>query len=163
MVNVQIRNVQPGDLDQVAAIEALCFPKAEAASRQSIQARIATFPESFLVAEKDENLIGFINGCATNSPVIYDELYYSTEGHNPAGKNLAIFGLDVLPKYRRQGIAAQLMNRFLQVAKDSGRKSVILTCKDHLVHYYASFGYVSQGISDSTHGGAQWFDMTCGL
>jgi predicted GNAT family N-acyltransferase len=36
---------------------------------------------------------------------------------------------------------------------------VVLTCKDHLVHYYASFGFQCQGISASTHGGAVWNDM----
>lgn len=41
----------------------------------SFKERIAAFPESFLVAEVDGTLIGYINGCATDSPVIYDELF----------------------------------------------------------------------------------------
>lgn len=163
MVKVTIRRVQPNDLDRVVEIEAICFPAAEAASRQALAERIEAFPDSFLVAEAAGRLIGFINGCVTNSPVIYDELFATTEHHIPAGKNLTVFGLDVIPEYRRQGIAAQLMNHFIQLARSTGRKSVILTCKEHLVHYYESFGYVNNGISDSTHGGSQWFDMTLAL
>ena len=160
MLKITIREVQLIDLDPITEIEAMCFPKTEAASRSSFKARIEAFPECFLVAEKDGLLIGFINGCVTNSPVIYDELFTTTEHHIPGGKNLTVFGLDVLPEYRRQGIAAQLMNHFILLAKNTGRRSVILTCKEHLIHYYQSFGYVNNGVSKSTHGGAEWFDMT---
>lgn len=160
MITISIRGVQLQDLERVAEIEEICFPQAEAASRSSFQQRIQSFPDSFLVAEVDGLLIGFINGCVTNSAVIYDELFSTTEHHIPDGKNLTVFGLDVLPNYRNQGIAAQLMNHFIQLAKNAHRKSVILTCKDRLVHYYESFGYVNNGLSQSTHGGAKWFDMT---
>ncbi|BBB89971.1 MAG TPA: N-acetyltransferase [Methylomusa anaerophila] len=159
MIKVTIRGVRLEDLDRVAEIEAVCFPAAEAAPRKSFKERITTFPEYFLVAETDD-LIGLINGCATNSPVIYDELFHNTSLHIPAGENLAVFGLDVIPAYRKQGIAAQLMHHFIQIAKNTGRKRVILTCKHELVHYYESFGYRNNGISGSTHGGSQWFDMT---
>ena len=43
--------------------------------------------------------------------------------------------------------------------KTQGRKGCILTCKDRLVHYYASLGYASEGVSASVHGGAVWYDM----
>jgi predicted N-acetyltransferase YhbS len=159
MIKVIIHGVRPADVNRVADIEAACFPPAEAAPRETIKERIAAFPEYFLLAEADGKLIGFINGCVTNSPVIYDELFHNTSHHQPTGENLTVFGLDVIPEYRRQGIAAQLMNNFIQAAKNSGRKRVILTCKEQLVPYYESFGYVNNGISESTHGGAQWFDM----
>ena len=37
--------------------------------------------------------------------------------------------------------------------------AVSLACKDKLVHYYAKFGFVLNGISASEHGGVQWNDM----
>lgn len=160
MSEIIIRTVTAKDIQRVAEIEAICFPEVEAAPRKSFEDRIAAFPEFFLVAEAEGRLIGFINGCVTNSSVVYDELFYSTEHHVQDGENLAIFGLDVIPEYRGQGIASRLMNQFIQLARNTGRKSVILTCKDRLVHYYESFGYVNSGVSESTHGGARWFDMT---
>ena len=159
MSEVTIRGVQLKDVERVTEIEAICFPEAEAAPRKSFEDRITAFPECFLVAETEGHLIGFINGCITNSAVIHDELFYTTEHHIPEGKNVAIFGLDVIPVYRKQGIAALLMNHFIQLAKNTGRKSIILTCKAQLVDYYKSFGYVNNGVSKSTHGGAVWFDM----
>ncbi|QDR79449.1 GNAT family N-acetyltransferase [Sporomusa termitida] len=160
MAEITIRSVYPEDLDRITAIEAVCFPPAEAAQREVFRERIAAFPESFLVAEAAGMMIGFINGCATNSAFIYDELFHSTEQHIPAGKNLAVFGLDVIPAYRRQGVASQLMQHFIQTARNTGRSSIILTCKERLVPYYESFGYVNNGVSQSVHGGSQWYDMT---
>ena len=96
MTALMIRRVKVEDLDRVAEIEVLCFPVEEAAKIQAFQERIETFPESFLVAEADGILIGFINGCVTNSPVIYDELFHSTQHHIPDGNNLSVFGLDVI-------------------------------------------------------------------
>ena len=162
-MTVIIREVRQSDLDSVAAIEACCFPVAEAAQRDAFQDRIAIFPECFFVAEAEGKLIGFINGCITNSPVIYDELFSSAQHHDPEGENLSVFGLDVIPSYRRQGIATLLMRHFIQKGKTAGKKNLILTCKERLVHYYESFGYVNNGLSASTHGGAQWFDMTLAL
>ena len=163
MTQLTVRGVRPEDLDRVAEIEAICFPPSEAAPREVFAERIAAFPESFLVAEKDGELIGFINGCITNSPVIYDELFHGTAHHMPDGENQTIFGLDVLPGHRRQGVAADLMNQFILTAREAGRKTVILTCKKRLVRYYESFGYKNIGVSGSTHGGAEWYDMTLTL
>ncbi|HWR39226.1 MAG TPA: GNAT family N-acetyltransferase [Patescibacteria group bacterium] len=163
MINLTIRSVCPEDLEQVVAIEAACFPTAEAATRDAFRDRITAFPDSFLVAETADRLVGFINGCGTNSPVIYDELFYSTRHHLPSGENLAIFGLDVIPEYRRHGIAFHLMKQFIQLARSSNRRKIILTCKENLISYYQKFGYVNEGESASNHGGAQWFNMTLTL
>lgn len=158
-MNIRIRQVSIEDLDEVAKIEGICFPKAEAASRESFEKRIKTFPESFFVAEKHKKIIGFINGCITNKTTIYDELYENSSLHVRDGAYQTIFGLDVIPDYERQGVAAQLMNHMIKMAKASGRKGVILTCKERLIHYYSKFGYVNKGISKSVHGGARWYDM----
>lgn len=148
------------DLDAVAAIEAICFPEAEAAGRESFEARIASFPECFFVAEApDGSLIGFINGCATNERTIRDEMFEDSSLHNPGGSYQSIFGLDVLPDFQRQGIAAALMNHMIEDARKKGRRGLILTCKDRLLHYYARFGYKNLGVSASVHGGAVWYDM----
>jgi ribosomal protein S18 acetylase RimI-like enzyme len=159
MSDLIIREVRPSDLQRIVEIEAICFPAAEAAPLASFKERIAAFPESFFVAELGQQLIGFINGCATNSPVIYDELFYNSSNHLPDGENLAIFGLDVILEFRRQGIAAQLMKHFIAAAKDMGKRKVILTCKKQLIHYYETFGFVNDGLSKSTHGQSEWFDM----
>ena len=111
------------------------------------------------MAEKDGQIIGFINGCVTDQKVICDEMFEDSSYHNPDGAYQSIFGLDVMPEYRQQGIAAGLMNFLIEDARKKGRKGLILTCKDRLIRYYEKFGYQNMGISGSTHGGAVWYDM----
>ena len=159
MINFTIRPVEKTDLDAVTAVEAICFPAAEAATRESFEQRIAAFPECFFVAEYEGKIIGFINGCATDECTIRDEMFEDSSLHNPNGCYQSIFGLDVIPEYQRQGIAAELMNHLIEDARIKGRKGLILTCKDRLIHYYAKFGYELLGLSESVHGGAVWYDM----
>lgn len=158
-MNIKIRQVYIEDLDAVTEVEARCFPEAEAARREALEQRIKTFPESFVVAEIDNKVIGFINGCVINKTIISDELFKDSTLHVKDGNYQTIFGLDVIPEYRNQGIAAKLMNYMIEVSRAAGRKGVILTCKEKLIHYYEKFGYKNKGISKSIHGGAEWYDM----
>ena len=159
MTEFTIRQVTPEDLDEVTAVEAACFPEAEAATRESFEQRIKTFPDSFFVAVHDGRIIGFINGCVTDERTIRDEMFEDSSLHDPDGSYQSIFGLDVLEEYRRQGIAEKLMEYLIATARERGKKGLILTCKDRLIHYYSKFGYKNLGISASVHGGAVWYDM----
>lgn len=158
-MNMKIRKVSIEDLDSVTEVESRCFPMSEAAKKESLERRIKTFPGSFFVAEIDGKIIGFINGCITNEKTIYDEMFSDANLHISNGDYQAIFGLDVIPEYQKQGIAAQLMNHMIEVSRLTGRKGVILTCKDKLIHYYEKFGFENKGVSKSQHGGAKWYDM----
>jgi len=156
---ITIRQATPADLPAVTTIESICFPQAEAATYESFKHRLTTFPDSFFVAIHNDQIIGFINGCVTNERTIRDEMYEDSSLHDPNGAYQSIFGLDVLPEYRCQGIAAILMNHMIEDARKKHRKGLILTCKDRLIHYYEKFGYRNLGVSASVHGGAVWYDM----
>ena len=64
-----------------------------------------------------------------------------------------------MPEFRRRGYAERLLRHVVEEARAQGRRGLVLTCKDHLVHYYAKFGFVDEGLSDSTHGGVAWHEM----
>ncbi|QOR36767.1 GNAT family N-acetyltransferase [Clostridium sp. 'deep sea'] len=163
MNKIRIRQVTMADLDTVTKIEAICFPATEKASKDSFKQRISTFPRGFWLAELNNEIIGFINGAASNKTTIEDEFFSDMSLHCDNGENIAIFGLDVLPQYQRNGYAAQLIKHYIKIAKEDNRKKVLLTCKKHLVHYYTKFGFNNCGVSQSVHGGAQWFDMELNL
>ena len=159
MTELIIRRAGLGDLNAVAQVEAACFPPAEAASRDSLAKRLTAYGDSFLVAEQDGEIIGFINGSVVDNETITDAMFDDISLHQPDGRYQAIFGLDVLPAYRRQGVAANLMECLIDMARQAGRTGLILTCKEHLLHYYEKFGYINLGVSQSVHGGAVLYDM----
>lgn len=156
---MKIRHANANDLDAIAAVEAQCFPAAEAATRSSIQKRLAAFPQNFWLLEDGDTLVGFVNGMVTELPDLTDEMYENAELHDPNGAWQMIFGVDTIPAYRRQGCAGRVLRQVIEDTRAAGRKGLVLTCKEHLVHYYAGFGFVNEGVSGSTHGGVRWYQM----
>lgn len=156
---MNIRLATKEDLNEIIKIESICFPEAEAAKESDFQKRFDAFKENFIIAEDNGKIIGFINGCTTDLPKLPDELYHNVQLHKKHGDYQTIFGLNVLPDYRRNGVAAQLMNYFIELSKERRKKGMVLTCKNHLIHYYEKFGFKHQGVSASEHGGAVWNDM----
>ncbi|HJB25836.1 MAG TPA: GNAT family N-acetyltransferase [Firmicutes bacterium] len=156
---MKIRLVHPDDLQVVTQIEAACFPAAEAAPQEELSKRIQAFPTHFWILEEKDKPIGFINGMVTDNRTICDEMFENAFLHRENGAYQSVFGLDVLPEYRCKGYAAKLMQTLIDHAKQDGRRGCILTCKEHLLHYYAKFGYKNLGVSASKHGGATWYDM----
>lgn len=154
-----IRTASMADLAAVTAVEAACFPAAEAATEQDFQKRLAVYPNHFWLLEDDGRLISFVNGMVTDEPDLRDEMYADASLHNENGAWQMIFGVNTLPEYRRQGLAEQVLRRAISDAREQGRKGCVLTCKDKLVHYYEKFGFRSEGVSESTHGGVVWYAM----
>lgn len=156
---MHVRTATMEDLDAVTAVEAACFPAAEAATRDEFAARLAVYPNHFWLLEEDGRLVSFINGLVSDEPTIRDEMFADAAFHNEQGAWQMVFGVNTLPEYRRRGLAGEVMQRVIADARAQGRKGCVLTCKDRLVHYYETFGYRSEGVSASTHGGAVWYDM----
>lgn len=157
---MNIRKAHMADLEAIARMELLCFPEAEAATIESFEKRIAVFGDSFwLLEDENSNLIGMINGMVTDESILRDEMFEDAGLHDPKGAWQMIFGVETIPEYRNQGYAAMLMERVIEDCKALGRKGLVLTCKDRLVHYYEKFGFVNEGKSASVHGGAVWYDM----
>lgn len=154
-----IRKATIADLDKVTELEAVCFPAAEAASRESFEWRLKNYPQHFLVMEKDGQIISFVNGPVTKEQDLIDEMYDSASYSDENGEWQMIFGLVTHPDHQRKGLASQLMRQFINEARNQGRKGVVLTCKETKIAFYSSFGYKDEGISSSTHGGVPWHQM----
>ena len=160
---MNIRTATLSDLDKITEVEAICFPAAEAASRESFAERLQSYPDHFWLLEEDGRLISFINGMVTNEITIRDEMFENASLHNEKGEWQAIFGVNTIPQYRRRGYAAKVMEHVIEEAKKQGRKGLILTCKEEKLHYYAKFGFKNLGLSKSVHGVAVWYDMVLRL
>ena len=157
---MHIRTASMADLAAVTAMEAACFPAAEAATAQDFAARLAVYPNHFWLLEADDGtLISFINGLVTDEPTLRDAMYENAALHRADGAWQMIFGVNTLPDYRRKGCAARVMERVISDARAQGRKGCVLTCKEKLLHYYGKLGFVNEGVSQSTHGGVVWYQM----
>lgn len=156
---MKIRLATMADLEEITAVEAICFPPAEAADREAFQKRLVVFPEHFWLLEEDNRIVSIINGMATDIPVLDDEMFADASMHKKDGAWQMIFGVETLPEYRGRGYAAELMQQVIADTKKAGRKGLMLTCKEALITFYEQFGYVNEGKSASTHGGAVWYDM----
>ena len=156
------REIYMNEIPQAIAIEMICFPPNEACSAQSMKERIAVASELFLVAvENSTGLIaGFLNGLATDESAFHDGFFTDANLHNPSGANIMLLGLDVLPDYRMQGLARELVNQYCKKEQARGRKALILTCLEEKVDMYKKFQFVDDGIANSTWGGEQWHQMS---
>ena len=52
------------------------------------------------VDKENGRLAGFLNGIATDEWSFRDEFFSDASLHRPAGKNIMLLGLAVLPQYR---------------------------------------------------------------
>lgn len=154
-----IRTATMQDLDAVSAVEAECFPPAEAATREDFEHRLAHYADHFWLMFDEDKLIAFVDGFVTDEPDLADEMFEKAEMHNEQGKWQMIFGVNTIPSYREHGYAGQLIERAIEDARKQNRAGLVLTCKDKLVHYYAKFGFVNEGYLGSNHGGVKWNQM----
>ncbi|MBQ8238426.1 MAG: GNAT family N-acetyltransferase [Oscillospiraceae bacterium] len=155
-----IRTAYLTDLDAIAAVEAECFPAAEAATREEFAHRLRHYANHFWLMFDADKLISFVDGFVTDEPDLTDEMYANAALHNESGAWQMIFGVNTIPAYRRHGYAAQLIEQAILDARRQGRKGVVLTCKPEKVPYYMKFGFKNEGISkNSTHGEAIWHQM----
>lgn len=156
---MEIRKGTLKDLEAIAAVEAACFPAAEAATAEEFAGRLQQYGDHFWLLWEGERLLAFVDGFCTDWPDLTDEMYADASLHRENGAWQMIFGVNTIPACRRQGYAGQLLQQAIADARAQGRKGLVLTCKEALVHYYAKFGFVNEGVSASTHGGVVWYQM----
>ena len=113
----RIRTVHPDDpleLEAIIQVEAVCFPAAEAATPHSLAQRIAAFPQSFLVAQREDT--GEIIGSAGVEPKFWNRK-----------KTVVELGYIIDEKYRRQGYAYEACQGIIQ--ESAKRGAVYLHCR----------------------------------
>ena len=159
----EFRNIRSEETDQAVMIEQICFPPNEACSEAHMRERIEKAPELFLVAEEKESgkIAGFLNGLSTNEETFRDEFFTDADLYEPEGKNVMLLGLDVLPEYRGQGLARELVGQYRMRERKNGRDALILTCLQAKVEMYKRMGFCDRGIANSSWGGEQWHEMSC--
>ena len=156
---ISLRNVQNTDLEQLLFIENQGFSIEEAATKEAFVERIQLIADTFIVAEKEGEILGFINGPMIDQPYITDNLFKEIKENPKIGGYQSVLGLAVSKKARNQGIAKDLIEKMEELVIENERKGITLTCKQELVSFYEKFGFVNHGMSESKHGGVSWYNL----
>ncbi|MCI6766777.1 GNAT family N-acetyltransferase [Porcincola intestinalis] len=106
-----------------------------------------------------DQIAGYITMMMTDEEHFRDAFFEDPSLHQPNGANVMLLGLEVLPSFRHQGLAAELLNRTIRQAEKEGRRKLVLTCRDDKIAMYEKFGFQLGGISKSTLGGVTWYEM----
>ena len=126
---MEIRTAGTEDITALTAVEAECFPPAEAATAQEFVERVRHYGNHFWLLYEGDKLISFVDGFVTDEADLTDEMYENAAMHNEDGAWQMIFGVNTLPEYRKHGYAGQLLRRAIDDARQQHRKGLVLTCK----------------------------------
>ena len=80
-----IRTATIEDLQQIAEVEAACFPPAEAATEDEFVQRLEYYKEHFWLMFDGDRLIAFVDGMATDQKDLTDEMYEKADMHRENG------------------------------------------------------------------------------
>lgn len=154
-----VRTGTAEDVDAAAGLEAACFSEAEAGTRESFAKRLQAFPDHFWFLEKGGRVRCMIDGMVSKEEHLRDEMFEDASLHDENGEWQMIFGVATHPECQGKGYMTILMRRMIEDARKQGRRGIVLTCKDRMIPFYERFGFVNEGLSESKHGGAVWYEM----
>lgn len=157
--NMKIRTGRLADLDDVMMIEEANFSIDEAASRDAMIQRLQIMTDTFLVIEDNENVAGYIEGPVISQPYITDDLFHKVSQNAETGGYIAITSLSISPFYKGQGLGTMLIAAMKDLAIETKRKGITLTCHEELIPFYELNGFTDEGLSESKHGGSVWYNM----
>ena len=106
-----IRMATLADLPALAAVEAACFPVAEAATEAELRDRLTHYADHFWLLLDGDRLVSFVDGMVTDQADLTDDLYADAAKHDEHGAWQMIFGVNTLPADRRHGYAAALLHQ----------------------------------------------------
>ncbi|MEM3833256.1 MAG: ribosomal protein S18-alanine N-acetyltransferase [Thermoprotei archaeon] len=126
-MDLLIRRAKSSDLDSIYKIEVISFGY-EAFSKGFLLEMLFRFPEFFIVAEKDNEIVGYLSA--------------SIEGY--FNKVCHLLSIAVLPEYRNRGIGSLLLKHLIDLIKTKGIRSIILEVKkdnEPAINVYKKFGF----------------------
>lgn len=158
---MKIRQANLADLDAITAIEWENFGSDEALSRDILEVHIQKIATSFLVAERDGQILGYLEGPVRPERHLIDQSFTSEVEDYSYLQNhyISLTSLSVSKSAQNMGIGHRLLDKMKDIAIRDRRLGINLTCHDYLVSYYEKHGFVNEGQSQSTYAGEVWYDM----
>ncbi|MCF6136126.1 bifunctional GNAT family N-acetyltransferase/carbon-nitrogen hydrolase family protein [Pseudalkalibacillus berkeleyi] len=139
-----LRNIEEKDIDELLALQKICFPNMDPWKREHLESHLDVFPEGQFCVEYDGQIIGSCSSLIVNFDE-YDEKHtwdeITDEGyitnHDPEGYNL--YGIEVMvhPDFRRMKIGRRLYEARKEMAEKLNLKSIIIGGRIPNYHKYA--------------------------
>ena len=157
----RFRQILPEEGAQAGEMDRICFPPEEAKPMDIMCRFVGKMPEQFLVAvdRGTGKVAGFLCGISSDEARFTDEFFTDLSLNDPAAQTVYLLGLDILPEYRGQGLARELMKLYGIWSQVKGKHRMVLTAHEEKVGLYEKLGFTDLGISDSTWGGGSWHEM----
>ena len=158
---MKIRQARFSDLDRIIEIELENFSLEEAIPRSVFEAHLREIQTSFLVAEKEGRILGYIEGPVVPHRYLDDQSFteeIKDYSHKPGGY-ISVNCLSIAKEAQALGVGKRLLKALKEVALEHEREGINLTCHDYLIAYYEKHGFVNEGISQSSFAGETWYDM----
>ena len=157
----RFRQILPEEGAQAGEMDRICFPPEEAKPMEIMCRFVEKIPEQFLVAvdRGTGKVAGFLCGISSDEARFKDEFFTDLSLNDPAAQTVYLLGLDILPEYRGQGLARELMKLYGIWSQVKGKHRMVLTAHEEKVGLYEKLGFTDLGISDSTWGGGSWHEM----
>ncbi|KRE48264.1 GNAT family N-acetyltransferase [Paenibacillus sp. Soil724D2] len=149
------------DIRKAYEIETAVFSQEAAASLEAFQMRKHVFGSYFLVAEneQDHQIIGVTNSVKIHNKELTDESIKQETEHAEDGQYLCVLTIAVHPSFQRRGIATELLQRIIEIARKDDLIGIVLMCEEHLISFYEKNGFLYVAPSVSKHAGIQWHEM----
>ena len=158
---MKIRQARFSDLDRILEIELENFSLEEGLPRSVFEAHLREIQTSFLVAEKEGRVLGYIEGPVVLHRHLQDQSFTEeVEDHSHrSGGYISVTCLSIAKEAQALGVGKRLLTALKEVAVEQEREGINLTCHDYLIPYYEKHGFVNEGISQSNFAGETWYDM----
>ena len=143
MESIHIRTCTPNDIGSVIALERqweqeeIAYGDFNPMSREAYVAILERFPNYFLVAESDGQLVGYIH-----ASVHHDKPVEVIPAQEPY---VAIEDIYVQPDFRDRDIGGALLERIFEIAQQQGIQRFIVGTlskeNDKILRFYRSHGF----------------------
>ncbi|MCU7557321.1 bifunctional GNAT family N-acetyltransferase/carbon-nitrogen hydrolase family protein [Macrococcus capreoli] len=141
--SIEARQMTFDDIDEIIALQKLCFPGMEPWERAHLESHLSLFPRGQMVIEFDGKIIGSCSSLIINFDE-YDDKHtwnditdsgYITN-HNENGHNL--YGIEVMvhPDYRGMRVGQRLYEARREIAYELNLKSIIIGGRIPNYHQY---------------------------
>ena len=150
---MKIRQARFSDLDQILEIELENFSLEEAIPRSVFEAHLREIQTSFLVAEKEGRILGYIEGPVVPYRHLQDQSFteeIKDYSHRPGGY-ISVTCLSIAKEAQALGVGKRLLRALKEVALEHEREGINLTCHDYLIHYYEKNGFVAGALLEASY------------